>query len=121
MIEVEGLESGDAPQEAAEFREIYPVAGQREGAEGPDVLGHEIGSDLSKTVTGDGPKIPASSEAAKQFLVKLTGLTPTLKSEHLNKQNIFTQIWLLSGPRDCEIVREGMVPTAESENRHCKM
>ena len=52
MIEVEGLESGDSPQETAEFRQIYPVARQREGTEGPYVLGHEIGSDFGKTVTG---------------------------------------------------------------------
>ena len=55
MIEVEGLESGDSPQETAEFRQIYPVARQREGTEGPDVLRHEIGSDFGKTVTGYGP------------------------------------------------------------------
>ena len=62
MIEVEGLESGDSPQETAEFRQIYPVARQREGTEGSDVLGHEIGSDFGKTVTGYGPKKPASRQ-----------------------------------------------------------
>ena len=40
VVESEGLESGDAVKELAEFRQIDPVTRQRQTAEGSDVLSH---------------------------------------------------------------------------------
>ena len=54
VVESEGLESGDSVEELAEFRQVDPVARQRQSAEGPDVLGHKICCDLGKTETGHG-------------------------------------------------------------------
>ena len=54
VVESEGLESGDSVEELAEFRQVDPVARQRQSAEGPDVLSHKICCDLGKTETGHG-------------------------------------------------------------------
>ena len=51
VVKVEGFKSRDALQEPAEFRQVYPVARQRESTEGPDVLSHEIGRDFGKSET----------------------------------------------------------------------
>ena len=52
VVESEGLESGDAVKELAEFRQIDPVARQRQSAEGLDVLSQKICCDLGKAATG---------------------------------------------------------------------